>query len=208
MNNLTDNPHQSLKLFYRNSIILFMILLVFCITLYLCIKDSSSVTSIVQLLYPEKNIEQLQLSEYALTNERLLSEKMTLFTKVFFHNSLVCAIVIIAAYVPFCFFAQWAMLINCTLNVLVLTVLSNKLGNDSSQFWINNVLIHGIPELLAFSIVYALGFHICYDMTRLCLKNLKFESLGYLSHPKTALKIYCYLVLPIILMASLIEGFA
>lgn len=207
MNNLADG-HNQLKLFYRNSIILFMVLLIFCFTLYFFIKDNSSVTAIVQFLYPEKNIGQLQLSEDALSYERLLSKKMALFAKVFIHNSLVCAIVIIAAYVPFCFFAQWAMLTNCILNVLMLTVLSNPMGSYSSQFWINNVLIHGIPELLAFSIAYTLGFLICYDMTRLCVKNLNFKSLSYLSRPKTVLNIYCYSILPILLIASLIEGFA
>lgn len=207
MNSLTNDKFQHLKTLCRTSTIIFCCILMICYALFLSFKDNTVTTSIVQLLYPEKNIERLQFTEDSLLVETPLSEKIELFTKVFIHNSLICIVVILISYIPFCFLAQWALLINCFLNVVILTTLSNISGGFSYQFWLNEVFIHGIPEFIALSIAYAIGLHICLEMTLICVKKSPLETSSYVSNPKTVLKLYFFLVLPIIFIASIIEGF-
>ncbi len=121
-------------------------------------------------------------------------------TALFLNNALACAVGIVLGLVPFLFLSVWPLAANAVIVGALTGAVLAEGGSLAAVAW--GILPHGVLEIPALALSFAMGFALCRTLTRRICRRRN-------AHPLRAmgctLLLYVLVVLPLLLAAACIE---
>ena len=125
------------------------------------------------------------------------------WSKLMLNNVFACAQAVGMGIVPLLFMPVFVLLSNSIITGAVLGLSMAEAGMDPIKSIVFGILPHGIFELTGLFLSIALGFYLCKYMTRALFRRKNEQTL--LDVLNAVAKAYVTIVLPLIVLASLIE---
>lgn len=201
-----ETNHKPIKKLFQTTLLFFGLIIFFAGCLSFVFRSNDNYRILMYHFYPHVDLQELSRGmDYSSTFD--FDHKVSLFKKYFFRNVGVSIKILILSYIPFLFMSIIGFWGNVFGNTLLFTTYFMCINNFANDFWGTYVLGHLVPELMAFSITYALGFHITWHMTRKVLKKNSNEYTHFFLNPKNTLMIFLFIIVPLKFIAALLEAF-
>jgi stage II sporulation protein M len=135
----------------------------------------------------------------------VLEGGLQLFIAIFLNNFLVATLVMIAGLIPFLFIPIWAVMANAVAMGIVSAYVTLK-GLDLFKLMIAGILPHGIFEIPAFLYACSLGVLLSVKVFKLITNSQSSED-SFMLILKKVLKTWLIVIIPLLLIAAVIETF-